>query len=89
MPRGRVSIAPTHSRPCHLIAVSVQRHVPAALYPRGKDLLYPLGRSLGGPQSWSEHRGELKNPLPLPRIEPRSSSLQLEIILTELAPASF
>jgi hypothetical protein len=39
--------------------------------PRGKDPRYPLYRRLGGPQSWSGHRG----PLPLPGIEPHSSSL--------------
>jgi hypothetical protein len=26
-------------------------------YPRGKDPWYPLYRRLGGPQSWSGHRG--------------------------------
>jgi hypothetical protein len=55
-----------------LDSVSGQRHAPAALYPRGKDLRYPLYRRLGGPQSRSGHRGCRKNPLPLPRIEPRS-----------------
>jgi hypothetical protein len=33
------------------MGVSGQRHAPAALYPRGKDLRYPLYRRLGGPQS--------------------------------------
>jgi hypothetical protein len=58
-----------------LDGVSGQHHAPAALYPRGKDPLYPQDRRLGGPQSWSGHRGWRKNPLPLPRIEPRSSNL--------------
>jgi hypothetical protein len=42
----------------------------AALYPQGKDIQYPLDRRLGGPQSWSGHRGYRKYPLPLPRIKP-------------------
>jgi hypothetical protein len=40
-----------------LDGVNGQRHAPAALYPRGKDLRYQLYRSLGGPQSRSGHRG--------------------------------
>jgi hypothetical protein len=40
-----------------LDGVSGQRHAPAALYPRGKDPLYPLDRRLGGPQSRSGRRG--------------------------------
>jgi hypothetical protein len=59
------------------MGVSDQRHTPAALYPRGKGPPIPIvqeaGR-LGGPQSRSGRRGEKKNPLPLPGIEPRSSS---------------
>jgi ribosomal protein L36 len=43
--------------------------------PAEKDLWYPLDRRLGGPQSWSGHRGYKKNPLPVPRIELRLSSL--------------
>jgi hypothetical protein len=39
--------------------------------PRGKDR-YPLYMRLGGPQSRSGHRGQRKNPLPLPGFEPRS-----------------
>jgi hypothetical protein len=54
---GRGGIAPTHSRPRHLMGVSGQHHAPAALYPRGKDHRYPLYRRLGGPQSRSGHRG--------------------------------
>jgi hypothetical protein len=53
--RRRGSIAPTHSWP--LDGVSGQRHAPAALYPRAKDPQYPLDRRLGGPQSWSGHKG--------------------------------
>jgi hypothetical protein len=45
------------------------RHQP--LYPRGKNPRRLLYRRLGGPQSPSTHYGEKKNPLPLPRIEPR------------------
>jgi hypothetical protein len=40
-----------------LDGVSVQRHDPAAFYPRGKDTQYPLTRRLGGPQGWSGHNG--------------------------------
>jgi hypothetical protein len=40
-----------------LDGVNGQRHAPAALYPRGKNPRYPLDRRLGGPQSWSGHRG--------------------------------
>jgi hypothetical protein len=36
--------------------MSGQSHAPAALYPRGNDLRYPLDRRLGGPQSRSGHR---------------------------------
>jgi hypothetical protein len=57
-----------------LHGVSGQCHATAALYPR-----YPLDTRLGRPQSWSGHRGQGKNPLPLPGIEPQSST-----ILTEL-----
>jgi hypothetical protein len=42
------------------MGVSGQRHAPAALYPRGKDLWYPLYRRLGEPQSRSGHRGYRK-----------------------------
>jgi hypothetical protein len=51
------------------MGVSGQRHAPAALYPRGEDPRYPLYSRLGGPQSRSRHRGQRKNPLPLPGIE--------------------
>jgi len=57
-----------------LDGVSGQCHAPAALYHRGKDLLYLLDRRLGGPRSWYEHRRYRKNPLPLSAIEPRSPS---------------
>jgi hypothetical protein len=43
-----------------LDGVSGQRHAPAALYLRGKDIRYPLNRSLGGSQIWSGHRGKRK-----------------------------
>jgi hypothetical protein len=54
---GRGAITPTHFLLRHYMGVSGQRHAPAALYPRGKDSLYPLYRRLGGPQSRSGHRG--------------------------------
>jgi hypothetical protein len=54
------------------MGVSGQRRAPAALYPRGKGPRYPLYRRLGGPQSQPGLRGNRKNPLPLPRIEPGS-----------------
>jgi hypothetical protein len=41
-PGGRGGIAPTHPQPRHFMGVSGQHHVPAALYPRGKDPRYPL-----------------------------------------------
>jgi hypothetical protein len=42
------------------MGVSGQHHVPAALYPWGKDLRYPLDRRLGGPQSpvWTQRLEE-------------------------------
>jgi hypothetical protein len=52
------------------MGVSGQRHAPAALYPWGKDPRYPLERRLGGPQSWSGHRGQWKNHLLLPEMKP-------------------
>jgi hypothetical protein len=55
--------------------VSGQCHAPAAFYPRGKDLRYPLDRTLGGPHSWSGHRRQRRT-LHLSRIEPWLSSLQ-------------
>jgi hypothetical protein len=70
-----------------LDGVSGQRQAPAALYPRRKDPWYTLDRRMGGPQSWSGHRGQRKNLLPLPGIEPdisRSSSLSSDTTLTEL-----
>jgi hypothetical protein len=64
-----------------LDAVSGQRYAPAALYPR-----YPLDRRLGGPQSWSGHRGQRKNPFPLPGIEPRQgvNAAINELLLTSV-----
>jgi hypothetical protein len=47
---------------------------PGSALPPGKDPQYPLDRRLGGLQSRSGRRGQKKNPLPLPGIEPRSSS---------------
>jgi hypothetical protein len=45
---------------------------PGRALPWGKDPRYPLDRRLDGPQSRSGHKGQRKNPLPLPQIEPRS-----------------
>jgi hypothetical protein len=56
----------------------VLRFTPRPLYPRGKSSWYPLDRRLGGPQSRSWHGGEEKNSQPLPAIEPRSSSIELQ-----------
>jgi len=49
---------------------------PRLLYPRSKNARYALARRLGGPQSQSGRGGEEKGVplLPLPGIEPRSSS---------------
>jgi hypothetical protein len=55
------------------------------LYPRGKSLLYPLHRRLGGPQSRYELFGVDINLLSLPGIEPRSSSPHAISIPTELS----
>jgi hypothetical protein len=49
--------------------------IPLPLYRRGMSPRYPLDRRLGGPQSQSGRYGKEKNPLLLPGIEPRSSSL--------------
>jgi hypothetical protein len=51
--------------------VSGQHHALAVLNPREKDPQHPLDRRLGGAHSWSGHRGYMKNPLPLPEIEPQ------------------
>jgi hypothetical protein len=67
--------------------VIVQSHTPAALL-SGKQLLIPLYRRLGGPQSWSEHYGEEWNLLPLPGIKPQllsHPSCSLVTIVTELS----
>jgi hypothetical protein len=45
---------------------------------------FPLDRRLGGPPSWFGHWGYRKNPMPLPDIKPRSSSLHSDTILTEI-----
>jgi hypothetical protein len=49
--------------------VSGQLHAPAALS-SGKELLVPLDRRLGGPQSQPGGGGEEKNSQPPPEIEP-------------------
>jgi hypothetical protein len=55
------------------------------LCPWGKNPQYPLYRRMGEPQRWSGHRGYRKNPPPLLGIEPQSSSLWSDTILTELS----
>jgi hypothetical protein len=67
--RERGSIAPTHYWPQHQVGVSGQNHVPAVLYPGERTPQQSLDRKLGGPQSWSGHRGLRKNPLPPPGIK--------------------
>jgi hypothetical protein len=59
-------------------------HASAALAP-GKTARYPMHRRLGGPHSWSRRCGEEINHLPLPRIEPSSSSPWPVAIPTELS----
>jgi hypothetical protein len=70
---GGGDIAPTHSRPRH--SIGVVSVTPRPRFSPGKGPPVPLYRWLGGPQSRSGHTGYRKNPLPLPGIEPRSSSL--------------
>jgi hypothetical protein len=48
---------------------------PKPLYPQENSSLYSLDRRLHGRKSWSGHSSEQKNPLPVPEIEPWSSSL--------------
>jgi hypothetical protein len=40
------------------------------LYPQGRSPSYPLGRRVGGPQSWSGRGGEEKDSQPLQGLEP-------------------
>jgi hypothetical protein len=47
---------------------------PSHFTPGERASQYPLDRRLGGPQGWSGHYEE-KNLLPMPGIEPQSSSL--------------
>jgi hypothetical protein len=75
MPRGRGSLSPTHFFTSALNRVSGEICPPAVLFTRGKDPQYPLDKKVDGPQRWSGHRGQTKNPLSLPRIEPHSVSL--------------
>jgi hypothetical protein len=62
-----------------LDGVSGQRHALDTLY-----AWYQLERRLGGPQSWTGHRGQRKNLLPLPGIKPWLLSPLSDTILTEL-----
>jgi hypothetical protein len=43
---------------------------PGRTLPPGKGTRYPLYRRLDAPQSWSDHKGWRKNPLPLRGIAP-------------------
>jgi hypothetical protein len=45
--------------------VSGQHHVPAALYPQGKNDRYPLYRRLGGSEAALDEEVRGKNPLPV------------------------
>jgi hypothetical protein len=62
-----------------LDGVSVQRHAPAALYSRGKDLITHWTGGWVGPRAGldTEARGDI--PLPLPGIEPRSPGRPVRI----------
>jgi hypothetical protein len=44
--------------------------MPWTLYPQEKNPWYPLDRRLVGPQRWSGHNGEEKNPQPLLGLKP-------------------
>jgi hypothetical protein len=66
---GRGGIAPTHSRPRHLMVMSGESHAQPVLWSWGKDPRYPLYGRLCGPHSRSGHRGQRKKILsPLPGI---------------------
>jgi hypothetical protein len=54
---GKWMYRSTFSWPGHWLEVSGHLHVPATLLP-AKEPWYPLGRKLGGPQSWSGRCGE-------------------------------
>jgi hypothetical protein len=74
-PTGRGFIAPTNS--WHQMGVTGQHHAPAALYLRGRN---PSTRWIGdwmGLRAGLDTRGYRNNHLPLPQIEPRSSSVYL------------
>jgi hypothetical protein len=60
--------------PRRYMRMSSQRHTPTALYSRGRDPQYPLGRRLGRSHSCSGPRGYKKYVLLLPGIEPQSPS---------------
>jgi hypothetical protein len=53
-------------------------------YPRGKIPRYPLDRRLGGLQSRSGRGSEEKKSPVLPGIEPRSSTLNLITVLSDI-----
>jgi hypothetical protein len=54
------------------MGVSVQRHAPAALYPREKNPRCPLDRKWVGPRAGLDAGARRKILLPLSGIEPRS-----------------
>jgi hypothetical protein len=64
--------------------VSGQRHAPVALYPPGKGPQVPTVQEAGWVPEEILTEDREKNPLPLPGIKPRSSSLQSDTILTAL-----
>jgi hypothetical protein len=64
--------------------VSGQRQAPAALYPRGKDPGTQWTGCWVGRRAGLDTEARVKNPLPLPGIEPELCSLQSDTALTEL-----
>jgi len=70
---GQWMYSSRHSWSRHCMKISGQLHAPAAL-PQWESSWYPLVKRVGGTQSWSRHGDKEKNPQPLPRIEPLSSS---------------
>jgi hypothetical protein len=54
------------------MGMSGQRHVPAALYPRGKGIPVPIVQEVGWAPEQGLDTGQKKNPPPLPGMEPRS-----------------
>jgi hypothetical protein len=55
--KGDRKIAAINSWLRQYMGVSGQRQAPAVLHPLGMDPLYSLVMRLGGPLSWSRHKG--------------------------------